>query len=54
MAEFLAVYVIASLVWEFEFEAVGGADGEPKEERRSRNSLTLPMEGGLPVVVRLR
>ncbi len=62
MAEILAVYVIASLVWEFEFEAMpvpdgengGAVEGKKTAERRSRNSLTLPMEGGLPVVVRAR
>ena len=55
MAELLAVYVIASLVWEFEFnevldERMGGCG--LGNERLSQNSLTLPMEGGLPSYVR--
>ncbi|KAL2133999.1 hypothetical protein VTI74DRAFT_1252 [Chaetomium olivicolor] len=50
MAEAIAVVVIPVLVWEFEFEK--GWDGE--KERRSQTSLTLPMEGGLPVLVRAR
>lgn len=65
MAELLAVYVIAALVWEYEFEEVveGVGAGVLEEgmggcgkggERRSQNSLTLPMEGGLPVRVRRR
>lgn len=51
MAELQAVYTIASLVWEFDFFEVrrsGLKAGEPQKERVSRNSLTLPMEGGLP------
>jgi len=85
MAELLAVYVVAALVWEYEFEEVveEGVDGRTTEgaggsgggeawrfgkgwgfggerggggrrERVSQNSLTLPMEGGLPVRVRRR
>ena len=56
MAELQAVFVIASLVRDFDFEEAGvvrGADGK-LVERRSRNSLTLPMEGGLPCRVRTR
>lgn len=49
MAELLAVSVIAALVWEYEFEEVREKD---LGERVSQNSLTLPMEGGLPVRVR--
>ena len=57
MAEMLALYVIASLVWNYEFteildEKLGGS-GEGKE-RLSQNSLTLPMERGLPCAVRKR
>ncbi len=48
MAECIAAMVIARLIWDFEFEAVDD------EERISRNSLTLPMEGGLPCLVRSR
>ena len=57
MAEVLAVYVIGSLLWDYEFTDPNGANvsnlGIPAE-RRSKNSLTLPMEGGLPVRVRRR
>jgi len=45
MAEGIAVQVIPCMAWEFDFEAVGAG------ERRSKSSLTLPMEGGLPVFV---
>ena len=46
MAELLAVKIVSSLVWRYEFKEVNqGAD------RKSQNSLTLPMEGGLPCVV---
>lgn len=48
MAENIAAMVIAKLAWEFEFEAVDPG------ERVSRNSLTLPMAGGLPVYVKGR
>jgi cytochrome P450 len=48
MAEGMAAMVIARLIWDFDFEAVDA------EERISRNSLTLPMEGGLPCYVRSR
>jgi cytochrome P450 len=47
MAESVAVMVIAKLIWEFEFVL-----GEQKE-RISKNSLTLPMEGGLPCRVKI-
>ena len=55
MAELLGVYVIASLVWEYDFEEVmnpsmGGCG--IGNERVSQNSLTLPMKGGLPCLVR--
>jgi len=48
MAELVAVQVIATLVLKFDFEAV------EEMERISKNSLTLPMEGGLPCYVKLR
>jgi cytochrome P450 len=48
MAEVIAVQVIATMVWIFEFAPVDG------RERVSKSSLTLPMEGGLPVVVAMR
>jgi cytochrome P450 len=48
MAECIAAMVIARLIWEFDFEALDD------KERISRNSLTLPMEGGLPCHARSR
>jgi len=48
MAEFVAIQVIATLVLKFNFTPVDN------EERISKNSLTLPMEGGLPCYVKLR
>ena len=47
MAEAVAVQVIGVLVWLFEFKEV-----DESRERVSGSSLTLPMEGGLPVRVR--
>lgn len=47
MAEAVGVQVLAVVLWLFEFEGGGG-------ERRSPSSLTLPMEGGLPCLVRKR
>ena len=57
MAELLAVYTVANLLWDYDFVEWNG--GSPSKrgaatERRSQNSLTLPMEGGLPVQVRRR
>ena len=55
MAELLAVHVIASLIWKYDFEEVPDKKltlGETPKERRSQNSLTLPMEGGLPCYIR--
>lgn len=49
MAESIAAMVIARLLEEFDFVAVG--DGSA---RKSKNSLTLPMEGGLPCIVKAR
>lgn len=49
MAELIAVQVIATVAWTFEF--VPAYEGR---ERASRSSLTLPMEGGLPVFVKVR
>lgn len=57
MAELLAVHVLAALIWKYEFVEVfskGTTRGETLKERRSQNSLTLPMEGGLPCYVRRR
>lgn len=57
LAELLAVYVVASLVWCYEFEEImdeklGGCGRG--NARLSQDSLTLPMEGGLPCFVRKR
>lgn len=49
MAELVAVQVIAAVVWTFDFVPV--YEGR---ERESKSSLTLPMEGGLPVFVKVR
>lgn len=46
MAEVVAAQVIPSLVWRFGFGMV------EERDRVSKTSLTLPMEGGLPVRVR--
>lgn len=61
MAELVAVQVIAAVAWLFEFTPVdgGGGDGPDSEgagsgERVSKSSLTLPMDGGFPVHVKLR
>jgi cytochrome P450 len=48
MAELVAVQVIATLVSKFDIEALDD------KERISKNSLTLPMEGGLPCFVKQR
>jgi cytochrome P450 len=48
MAECMGVMVIAKLIWEFDIVSVDG------KERISRNSLTLPMEGGMPCYVTRR
>ncbi|KAK4238471.1 cytochrome P450 86B1 [Achaetomium macrosporum] len=48
MAEAIVAQVIPSIVWLFEFEPAFSG------ERVSKTSLTLPMEGGLPVRVRRR
>jgi cytochrome P450 len=48
MAELVTVQVIATLIMKFDFDAIDG------KERISKNSLTLPMEGGLPCRVKRR
>ena len=48
MADLIAVQVIATLSWLFDF--IPAEDGE----RVSKSSLTLPMEGGLPSFVKTR
>ena len=57
LAELLAVYILATLMWNYDFEEVidsklGGCGFG--NARLSQDSLTLPMEGGLPCMVRLR
>ena len=57
LAELLAVYVVATLVWSYDFEEIvdkklGGCGAG--NARLSQDSLTLPMEGGLPCLVRSR
>lgn len=55
MAEVIGVQVIAAMAVAFDFAPAGGAgQGPGRGERRSKISLTLPMEGGLPVTVRRR
>ncbi len=65
MAELMASYVLVRILSEFDFEEVfdhddddsggkGTSTSDPKTERLSQNSLTLPMEGGLPCRVRRR
>lgn len=49
MATLIAVQTIAAVVWTFDF--VPAYEGR---ERPSKSSLTLPMEGGLPVFVKVR
>ena len=48
MAEAIAVQVIPTMTWLFDFVPTDG------KERVSKSSLTLPMEGGLPVTVQTR
>jgi cytochrome P450 len=50
MAELLAVRVLAEVMWLWEFEEVRGS-GEIDGKRVIAESLTAPMEGGLPVKV---
>ncbi|KAL8397663.1 hypothetical protein RB594_004393 [Gaeumannomyces avenae] len=50
MAELIAVQVIPSVVCTFDF----GPAYDERYERVSKNSLTLPMEGGLPCFVKRR
>ncbi|KAK4217207.1 cytochrome P450 [Rhypophila decipiens] len=54
MAEAIAVQVIPTMAWLFEFHPAWGTDGKGKEDRKSKSSLTLPMEGGLPVTAEMR
>lgn len=55
MAEVIGVQVIAAMATAFDFAPVDDAgEGPERKDRRSKISLTLPMEGGLPVTVRRR
>ena len=49
MAESMAVQSMAAVAWSFDFRLV-----HPDEERVTKTSLTLPMEGGLPCFVQSR
>ncbi|EPE04978.1 cytochrome p450 [Ophiostoma piceae UAMH 11346] len=49
MAESMAIQSMAAVAWSFDFRLVN-----PDEERVTRTSLTLPMEGGLPCYVQSR
>ncbi|EXJ87016.1 hypothetical protein A1O3_03973 [Capronia epimyces CBS 606.96] len=53
MAEVMAAWVMVRMWTEWEFEEVV-APHEKGRERLSANSLTLPMEGGLPCRVRVK
>ena len=52
MAEVLALRVLVQLLWEWEIEEVRGP-GEIAGRRVMAESLTAPMQGGLPVKIRL-
>lgn len=52
MAEVMACWVLMKVLREWDFDEV--RDGEGNKERISANSLTLPMEGGLPCRVKVR
>nr|UYD62322.1 cytochrome P450 [Leptographium qinlingense (nom. inval.)] len=49
MAESVAVQTMAAVAWSFDFRLA-----RPAEERVTKTSLTLPMEGGLPCFVQAR
>lgn len=53
MAEVSANRILADLLWYWDFEEIRGA-GERNGRRVLAESLTNPMEGGLPVTVRRR
>ena len=54
-AEALAVAVLVALVPKYHFTLLPvPADAKGLDERKSRNGLTLPMDGGLPCLVRKR
>ncbi|KAJ4393633.1 hypothetical protein N0V93_002846 [Gnomoniopsis smithogilvyi] len=49
MATLIAVQTIAAVVWTFDF-----VPAYEERDRQSKSSLTLPMDGGLPVFVKVR
>ena len=51
LAEVLAMRIVPELIWKWEFTEIRGR-GEVGGERVTAESLTAPMEGGLPVKVR--
>ena len=53
MAELMGAYLIIRLIRDFDFEEVRDTS-QPKNERVSQNSLTLPMQDGLPCKVKMR
>jgi cytochrome P450 len=53
MAELMGAYLIINMVKEFVFEEIRDKEC-PTKERASQSSLTLPMEGGLPCIVKKR
>lgn len=54
MAEMMGCWVLVRMLTEWEFQEIVVEGEGVKRERVSANSLTLPMEGGLPCRVRLR
>lgn len=54
MAELLALCVIVSLTRRYKFIEPVSEHGSRTKERRSQNSLTLPMENGCPCQIQLR
>lgn len=53
MAELMAMYVLIMVIAEFEIEEVKDP-ASPDQERKTKNSLTLPMESGFPCRVRVQ
>ncbi|KAL9617837.1 MAG: hypothetical protein Q9160_007387 [Pyrenula sp. 1 TL-2023] len=53
MAELMAMYVLVTVISEFDVEEIR-APPNTDFERKTKNSLTLPMEGGLPCRIRIR
>lgn len=53
MAELMAMYVLVMVNAEFDVEEIR-EPASPDCERKTKNSLTLPMEDGLPCRIRIR